>query len=247
MYEPMLVAVGACAGALARHNIATVATAHSFAPWHIACSTRVEQLVLALLRPSRGRRQRANAARIIKNGLRLFEFSRRPQVHQHIGLRGARRDRGVAAAEAVRLPRGSFSDESRRRRGRDVDIPRRPASGARIEAGSAAAATFSDESRRRCGRGVDIPRRPAAGRDVDIPWRRVAAATWAFRRGRWPRRPLRFAPRPRRGHSAETGGRGANRSGQRRGRDVYLMNRDDPAVVDGPRARHRRYFFTNTQ
>ena len=36
---------------------------------------------LALLRPSRGRRQQSNAAKTIEDGLRLLEFGRRPQVH----------------------------------------------------------------------------------------------------------------------------------------------------------------------
>jgi len=90
--------------------------------------------------------------------------------------------------------RGYFSDESRRRRGRDTD------SLWRQDCSDAATATriVCGRWRRRRGRDADSPRRRVAsvltwifrgdksrrrrGRDVDIPWRRVAAT-----------------PRPRRG------------------------------------------------
>ena len=85
----------------------------------------------------------------------------------------ARSARGVGwgrVAATPQLRRGFSADGSRRRRGRELDIPwRRVAADAR-------------------GRDVDIPRRRVAadarGRDVDIPWRRLrhdaAAATWKF-------------------------------------------------------------------
>jgi CrcB protein len=36
MYDSLAVACGAVCGALARHNIALIATQHALAPWHIA-------------------------------------------------------------------------------------------------------------------------------------------------------------------------------------------------------------------
>ena len=37
MHEALAVSLGAVCGALARHNVATFAAAHSLTPWHIAC------------------------------------------------------------------------------------------------------------------------------------------------------------------------------------------------------------------
>ena len=79
--------------------------------------------------------------------------------------------RGAAAAATWKV-RG---DESRRRRGRDVDIPwRRDAAPPRPRRGQ------SVETRRR-GRDADIPR--PRGRDADSPWRRDAAAATRTVRG----------------------------------------------------------------
>ena len=97
-------------------------------------------------------------------------------------------------------PRGSFSDESRRRRGCRVDMPRRRvAAPPRLRRGDSAetsrggAATWmfrEDESRR--GRDADMPRRRVAETDADLS-KETAAGTAARSSTTWRRTSSRWA------------------------------------------------------
>ena len=93
-------------------------------------------------------------------------------------------------ATAYVSPHGDSSDESRRRRGRNMDLPRRRvAVHVDLPRSRVAAATWifrGDEPRRR------------RGRDVAVPWRRVAVHVDL------PRRRVAAAPRLRRASSAES-------------------------------------------
>ena len=150
----------------------------------VAISTRPPfRLTFAAVR--RGRRLRSYAAEASLNLSQVRRARARPQadgdgpIGPEPGDRGVHRDaapapEGVARRRAdhsgsgddpaqpgggvarVRSPRGASLDESRRRRGRDVDVPWRP--------------------RLRRGRAVETRPRPRRGRSVE-----TAAATWTFR------------------------------------------------------------------
>ena len=174
----------------------------------VAISTRPPfRLTFAAVR--RGRRLRSYAAEASLNLSQVRRARARPQadgdgpIGPEPGDRGVHRDaapapEGVARRRAdhsgsgddpaqpgggvarVRSPRGASLDESRRRRGRDVDIP--------LRRGDAAAATWTFRGDRGCD--VDVPWRRGRGRDVDVPWRprprrgrsvETAAATRTFR------------------------------------------------------------------
>ena len=97
------------------------------------------------LRPSRGRRQQSDAAKIIENISRLSERDRAPSFRE----RTPRTGRGTAAAA-----RGSSVDGSQHRRGRPVD---------RLWTGRGAAAAAAWIVRRL----IAAPSRPPRGSSVD--------------------------------------------------------------------------------